>query len=274
MIPEPWVPEWASIAEQIARWRSELFTALMLLGWGAVERMGVVVRDGERGVKFSFGRAVGVVEPGFHPLIPMLQTVRAVPARARTLDLEAQRCATQDGHVFHVDANVVWQIHDVRRALLEVDDVQRGPRDALAVSVQQVIRSRVAAEVSVARGGGAGIDEVLRSALTARVDGWGVRVISAGFVTAVPSAQTLRITQLREVVAARLLSLRALERAGLPSATALTVLGTRARLRSRAAARRRRMTYYERARRLWVTRGRDLDLPGDVLNAWERTGRR
>ncbi len=269
-IPELWVPDWAWVEHRLVRWAAELWGAAVLMVWRGVRMAGVVVQDGERGLKFSFGRVTGLAEPGLHLLIPVLQTVRKLPVRARTLDVEAQRCTARDGQVFNVDANVVWQVFDVRRALVEVADLQRALRDALAVSVQEVIRSRPGRDVGSAGAGGSALDDLLRDALSARVAAWGVQVVTAGFVTAAPSAETLRITQLGKVVAARRESLHALESAGLSTRTALTVLGTRVRLQTRAVERRRRVTYYERARRLWVTKGRDLELPDAVLRHWER----
>src|SRR5687767_4993025 len=64
----------------------------------AIVRMfGTTVQTGTAGVLFSWGRAKKVLEPGFHPLIPIVQTVRHTPIRSVTLDLPRQRVATGDG---------------------------------------------------------------------------------------------------------------------------------------------------------------------------------
>ena len=73
-----------------------------------------------------FGRARRELEPGFHLLIPFLQRARRMPTRSRTLDLPAQRVATHQGLVYHVDANLVYRVTDVRKAMIQVDQIEKG----------------------------------------------------------------------------------------------------------------------------------------------------
>src|SRR4051794_10391545 len=61
-----------------------------------VRSLGTTVQSGQAGVLFSFGRARKVLEPGFHPLLPVLQKVRHVAIRSVTLDLPRQRVTTAD----------------------------------------------------------------------------------------------------------------------------------------------------------------------------------
>jgi hypothetical protein len=85
------------------------------------------VRSGHAGVLFHFGRARRVLEPGFHWLIPVVQRVRKLPARAVTSNLALQRIETAGGLVYEADANVVWQAVDPLRTLVEIADARRGP---------------------------------------------------------------------------------------------------------------------------------------------------
>ena len=85
-----------------------------------VRAMGVTIKSGETALLFSFGRARKELQPGFHLLIPFLQVARKMPSRSRTLDLPSQRVVTNEGLVYHVDANLVYRIVDVHKAVVEI----------------------------------------------------------------------------------------------------------------------------------------------------------
>ena len=48
----------------------------------------VVVYDGQHALKFTLGRAKGVVGPGVHLKIPIIQKFEVVDTRHTTLDLQ------------------------------------------------------------------------------------------------------------------------------------------------------------------------------------------
>ncbi len=127
-----------------------------------------------------------ILEPGFHPLIPFLQRVRKVPTRQRTMDLPAQRVATFEGYVFHADANIVFRIVDVRKALIVVDHLVRGMKQMLTLGVQEVLREASLRDLQ----SGVGLDEKLMENLAKKVEVWGVTIEGAGFPTITPSPRT------------------------------------------------------------------------------------
>ena len=139
-----------------------------------------------RRVPFLSGCPRQVLEPGFHPMVPFLQQARRIPTRSRTLDLPAQRVATPAGYVFIADANIVYRVVDVRKALIQVDDLVRGMTQMLTLGVQEVLR---AASVDQLRSG-VGLDEALRANLEAKLAVWGVTVERAGFPTITPVSYT------------------------------------------------------------------------------------
>lgn len=167
--------------------------------YGLARAMGVTVQSGNQGLLFSFGRAKEVLEPGFRFLVPFLQVARIVPSRDRTLDLADQRVATLDGLVFRVHATLVWKIVDVRKALIEIGDLEQGMRDSLAISVWEVLYERERAELRVSEE----VDRELAEKMARRLEPWGVFVERAGFQSIAPSPRTLALLQLRERVRER-----------------------------------------------------------------------
>lgn len=233
------------IGASLSRWLGvdpgDFAFVLFLALWSARKLVGTTVQTGTHGLKFSWGRAVSVLEPGFHPLIPGLQTVRHIPTRSRTLDLPTQRVRSVEGLVYEVNVNITYQVDDVKRALVEVDDLERGLSDALAVSVQ-----RVMAQIDRAAMADIGaFDARLRDRIQEQVRQWGVRVEQAGFTTVNPVGASLRLTQLKSVMAERFTTLTRLQETGLSRNRALTLMGSRTRYHPRT----RMFRWQERAQR-------------------------
>ncbi len=179
--------------------KRDMLFALWAGFWGVTRLAGKTVSSGEVGVKFSFGRATRVCEPGFYPLIPIFQTIRTVPSRARTLDLPRQRLTTRKGYVFEVDATLVYRVIDPRQALIQIDSLERGMLQMLGVAVYEVLAELDGAELRVSQE----LDGRLAQVMGARLERWGVQVERAGFATLHPSRETVRITQLGRRVATR-----------------------------------------------------------------------
>ncbi len=215
-----------------------LFLALYTL----VRATAVTVQSGTTGLLFSFGRARKVITPGVRVLLPFLQVVRVLPTRQRTMDLPAQRVTTLDGLVYLVDANLVYRIVDVAKALIEIDDLQKGMRQVLVLSVQDVLRcSRRMTFQSTSE-----FDRLLAESMAPRLAPWGVEIDRAGFTSITPSSKTLRLTQLSQRVSERRAGLDVLEH-GAQRPLALALLGTNQRMLTRSALGREREVAARRA---------------------------
>jgi len=245
-----WFARLAELLRGVGRWlwadhRSELFYGGMALLWSLVRAMGKTVESGQTGLKFSFGRAVRVVEPGFHPLLPFLQVIRTLPTRSRTLELAAQRVVTDEGLVWDVDANLVYRVVDVRRALIEIDDLTQGMLQVLALSVQELLRHRRRGQLYAS----AELDEELSQRMAARLEAWGVAVERAGFQSLRPSEESLRVTQLGVLGGARRAALARLSEARVPTWSALGLVSPAPRIVPRTAVLAERQRGRKAARR-------------------------
>ncbi len=190
--------------------RENLF-ALAPAGYAFFRSMGRTVESGNTGLLFSLGRATTVVEPGFRFLIPFFQKLEVVPTRARTLDLAEQRLTNFEGLVYEVDVNLVYRIVDVRKALVEVDDLERAMRELSGISVMEVLWSRSRTALSKVEG----LDGELERALAGRLEAWGVVIEQVGFTSIRASRVTLRLVQLGDTVRERRRGLASLVENGL-----------------------------------------------------------
>lgn len=248
--------------------RQELLYAVAAIAWATVRAAGRTVQSGNTGLKFSFGRAVRVVEPGFHLLVPFLQVIRTLPTRSRTLDLPSQRVTTLDGLVYDVDANLVYRVVDVRKALIEIDELERGMLQVLGLAVQEVLRARGRAELYAS----AALDGELSGLMAARLAMWGVEVERAGFPTIHPSRETVRVTQLAALGAERRGALSRLRASGTSETSGLALLGLPTRVLTRTQLLAERSLGVRRRRRL-VRLRRRLEHEDRVARAAARQGR-
>jgi regulator of protease activity HflC (stomatin/prohibitin superfamily) len=155
----------------------------------------VVVYDGQHALKFHLGRAIGVVGPGIHFKFPILQRFQVEPTKDTTLDLEPQVIQLSDELVYEVGAKVVYQIVDLRKAVIEVDHLVEGLKNRLVIIVQNVVKAQ---DRYTIRDMARMVDDV-KQALRPVEGQWGVKVHEFGFSTFSPTPETLEITQLQKL---------------------------------------------------------------------------
>jgi regulator of protease activity HflC (stomatin/prohibitin superfamily) len=160
----------------------------------------VVVYDGQHALKFHLGRAVGVVGPGVHFKIPIVQRFQVEPTKDTTLDLEPQVIQLSDELVYEVGAKVVYQIIDLRKAVIEVDKLVDGLKNRLVIIIQNVVKAQ---DRYTIRDMARMVDDV-KQALRPVEQQWGVKVHEFGFSTFSPTPETLEITQLRKLATEKL----------------------------------------------------------------------
>src|SRR5262245_218239 len=153
--------------------------------------LGTTVQTGWAGVLFSWGRARKVLEPGFHPLIPIVQQVKQTPIRSITLHLPRQRVTTADGLVYDVDTTIVFRVEDPITALTAVADLRKGVTDRVPLLVAEVMRSRTREGLSAR----AEIDSELTTRAQEALRRWGLTVEQAGLSSIAPTRTTARLAK-------------------------------------------------------------------------------
>ncbi len=133
------------------------------------------VNQYQRGVKLRFGKFVGVVEPGWRIIIPVIESMVKMDIRVKASDVPYQETITQDNISCKINAVIYYRIADPARAYLEVEHVM------LAVSqLAQTTMRNVCGELT--------LDQLLsnreeaanriKNAIAANTASWGVEVSS------------------------------------------------------------------------------------------------
>jgi len=98
-----------------------------------------VVNQWERAVVIRFGRIIKVTETGLHFKIPIIDSVRKVDMRTKTVDLKGQYAITKDNISIGVDAVVFMRVDDAKKLILRLHDYEA----AIAKHAQTSIRNIV-----------------------------------------------------------------------------------------------------------------------------------
>jgi len=81
-----------------------------------------VIYEYQRGVVFTLGRFSGVYEPGLRFVIPLIQDMRIVDMRIKTVDIPKQEVMTKDNVPVSVNAVVYFKVENPKSAIISIED--------------------------------------------------------------------------------------------------------------------------------------------------------
>jgi hypothetical protein len=187
----------------------------------AITGVFVVVYDGQHALKYTLGRAGSVVGPGVNWKWPIFQKYTVKETKDTTLELEPQTIQLRDDLVYEVGARVVYQIVDLRKAIIEVDDIVKGLKNRLVLAVQRVVKVQDRESIRDLPG----MVAQVRREIAPVEEQWGIHVHEFGFSTFSPTPETLEITQLRKLAEEKLsLFNQFTDREGLPVEAAVSLI--------------------------------------------------
>lgn len=131
------------------------------------------VNQYERGLKFTFGRFSGIMEPGWRLVWPIIQFYRKVDMRLKAVDVPDQKAITRDNVSVNVNAVIYYSVFSAELAILQIEDFKY----AISQYAQTTMRNIV---------GEASLDELLanrdkiadriREIVDKETDNWGLKV--------------------------------------------------------------------------------------------------
>jgi regulator of protease activity HflC (stomatin/prohibitin superfamily) len=146
-----------------------------------------IVKQWERIVVLYLGRFVGIRGPGLIFIIPFLNTVPyKIDLRVISTSFTAEQTLTKDTVPVNVDAVLFWQVTDVEKAALQVEDYRGAVLLAAQTALRDVIGKTVLADMLAGR---EIIDKELQKIIQMRIDGWGIAVLSVEIRDVVIPAQ-------------------------------------------------------------------------------------
>ena len=132
-----------------------------------------VVKQYEKGVKFTFGKFVGLIDPGLRVVIPIIQTWERVDMRTKVVDVPDQDCITKDNISVGVNAVIYYRVADAGKVILEVEDYF----DATLQLAQTTMRNTVGeVELDELLSKRDTVSERIRSVVDTATEAWGIQV--------------------------------------------------------------------------------------------------
>ena len=131
------------------------------------------VNEYERGVKLRFGKYSKILNPGWHVILPIIESMSKVDIRTKAVDVPEQDAITKDNVSIRINAVLYYTIFDASKAVLAVENY----RFAVAQLAQTTMRNAV---------GAVSLDELLseRDKISEEIcklvdlatDPWGIKV--------------------------------------------------------------------------------------------------
>lgn len=132
-----------------------------------------IINQYERAVKFRLGKFVGVLQPGFRWIFPIIERTQKVDVRVITVDIPSQEVMTQDNVPIKVNGVVFFKVMDPSKAILEVEHYQY----AISQLSQSSLRDMVGkAELDAVLAKREEIGEKIKGVVDKETDPWGLRV--------------------------------------------------------------------------------------------------
>ena len=99
------------------------------------------VDEYERGIKFVCGKFSTILEPGWHIIWPVFNTMKKVDIRTKAVDVPEQEAITKDNVSVKINAVIYFKVFDASKAILAVESFQY----AVSQLAQTTMRNAVGA---------------------------------------------------------------------------------------------------------------------------------
>ncbi len=136
-----------------------------------------IVKQWQRGLVLRFGKLLGVRDPGFRLIIPVVDRMIKVDLRVVTMVLEPQEMITKDNVTIKVNAVVYFRVVDPEGAVMRVEDYKQATTQMALTTLRSVLGQSELDEVLARR---EEINERLREIIDEQTERpWGVKVTVA-----------------------------------------------------------------------------------------------
>ena len=132
-----------------------------------------IINQYDRGVKFTFGKFTGVLQPGFRWIIPVVERVEKIDIRVITVDIPSQEVMTEDNVPIKVNGVVFFKVLSADKAVLEVEEYNY----AVSQLAQSALRDMCGkAELDQVLAKREEIGAKIKQVVDEETDPWGIKV--------------------------------------------------------------------------------------------------
>ena len=132
-----------------------------------------VVKQYERGVKFTLGKFSGVMQPGLRLVIPVIQTFQKVDLRVKAVDVPSQECVSKDNVSLKVNAVLYYKVSNADKAILEVEQFSYAVSQLAQATMRNIVGEFELDEILQKR---EQISNKIQEIVDKDTDPWGIKV--------------------------------------------------------------------------------------------------
>ncbi len=134
-----------------------------------------IVKEYERGVRFTLGKFTGVMNPGLRIIIPIIQSWQRVDIRVKVADVPDQESITKDNITVGINAVIYYKVIDAKKAVIEVERFNYAISQLAQTTMRNIIGEVELDELLSKRDE---ISEKIRTIVDKETDPWGIKVNS------------------------------------------------------------------------------------------------
>jgi len=129
----------------------------------------------QKGVKFMLGKYIGLMEPGWRIVIPIIQFYQKIDLRVKAVDVPNQEAITKDNISVGVNAVIYYKVREADKAVLEVEDfffaISQLAQTTMRNAVGQVDLDELLSQRDK-------VSENIRIIIDKASDPWGIKVLN------------------------------------------------------------------------------------------------
>ncbi|MBL7142048.1 MAG: slipin family protein [Candidatus Pacebacteria bacterium] len=129
----------------------------------------------ERGLRFTFGRYSGLMDPGWRLVWPIIQFYKKVDLRVKAVDVPNQEAITKDNISVSVNAVIYYKIREADKSILEVENFFYAISQLAQTTMRNAVGQVDLDELLSARDR---VSENIRAVIDKASDPWGIEVIN------------------------------------------------------------------------------------------------
>lgn len=127
----------------------------------------------QKGVKFMFGKYIGMMNPGWRLVLPVIQSYQKVDLRVKAVDVPDQEAITKDNISVRVNAVIYYKVSSAEKVVLEVENFYYAISQLAQTTMRNVVGQVDLDELLSQRDR---ISESIRSIIDTASDPWGIKV--------------------------------------------------------------------------------------------------
>lgn len=151
----------------------ELFFVLFVIVAVILLRSIREIKEFERGVLFSFGKFSRTMKPGWNIVLPIIQKLRIIDIRTKTVDVPEQEAITKDNVSVKINAVLYYKIFDASLSVITVQDYDYAVGQLAQTTMRNIVGTVTLDELLIDR---ENVSTKIQNIIDEATDPWGVKV--------------------------------------------------------------------------------------------------